>query len=356
MHFASDNAGPTHPKIMAALQRANDGYQLGYGADQSTDAAVALMRDVFEAPDAEVFFVSTGTAANSLALAATSEPWQTVFCGDTSHVHLDECAAPEFYTGGSKLSLVDAPHGRISLDALTHQMSVTEGFGVHGVQPGPVTVTQATEWGTIYSLDHLRALSDIAHAKGQPVHMDGARFANALVTLECTPAEMTWRAGIDVLSFGGTKNGCLGVEAVVFFDPDRAQAFEFYRKRGGHLMSKHRFLSAQMEAYLTDGLWLDLAAQANAAAQTLEQALAQVPMVQQAYPREANLVFATWPRWLHRAMHEIGARYSIWEGSLIGDDPNEPLLARLACDWACDASQTDQFVTRLRQFMSERAA
>ncbi|MEM8554612.1 MAG: beta-eliminating lyase-related protein [Pseudomonadota bacterium] len=355
MQFASDNAGPAHPSVMDALLRANDSYALGYGNDTETETAVAAVREVFEAPEAEVFFVTTGTAANSIALSCLAQPWQTVFCSEMAHIHLDECGAPEFFTGGSKLTLVDAPGGCIDPGTLERAMATTGASGVHGVQPGPISLTQATECGTVYGLDHLRALCDVAHSHGQAVHMDGARIANALVQLGCSAADMSWRAGVDAVSFGATKNGCLGAEAVVIFDPDRARDFEFRRKRGGHLLSKHRYLAAQMMAYLQDDLWLRLAAQANEAAANLERALAQVPEFELAHPREANMLFAHAPRWLHRDLIAAGAVYAIWEGDLQGDDPDEPLLARLVCDWNASPENTAQFMALVRNVTSKRA-
>jgi threonine aldolase len=269
MNFASDNAGPVHPAVMDALVRANEGYARGYGADAIMDRVRARIREAFEAPEAAVYLVATGTAANSLLLATLSTPWQTIFCSPMAHINTDECNAPEFYSG-AKLTLVPAPDARMTPDALRARILAEESRGIHGPQRGPVSLTQATELGTVYTLDDLRALTGVARDFGLKVHMDGARFTNALVSLDCTPAEMTWKAGVDAVSFGGTKNGLMGVEAAVIFDPALALEFEYRRKRGAHLFSKHRYLSAQMDAYLTDGLWLDLARRANAARARLE--------------------------------------------------------------------------------------
>ena len=343
MFFASDNAGPVHPRVMAALAAANDGYAAGYGADDLTARAVAQIREVFEAPEAAVHLVATGTAANALILATLAAPWQTVFCAPHAHIHEDECGAPEFFSGGAKLTLVDGPEGRMAPDALAAALQAAAGRGVHGVQPGPVSITQASERGTIYSPEDIAAIAAVAHAHGQPLHMDGARFANALVTAGCSPAEMTWRAGVDALSFGGTKNGLMGVEAAVIFDPGKARAFELRRKRGGHLFSKHRYLAAQMAAYLEDGLWLDLAARANAAAAELEAGLRATGKALILHPREANMLFVRWPRALHRRLKQAGAQYHIWEGGLDGD-PDDPLTARLVCDWSADPAATARFL------------
>jgi threonine aldolase len=224
----------------------------------------ARLREIFEAPEAAVHLVATGTAANALALACVAPPWGAIFCHREAHVAEDECGAPEFYTGGAKLVLVDGAHGRIDPDGLAAALGSATPRGVHNVQNAALTLTNATEAGTVYGPDEVAALADIAARHGMPVHLDGARFANAVAHLGCTPAELTWKAGVDALSFGGTKNGLIGVEAVILFDPARSWEFELRRKRGGHLLSKHRYLSAQMEACLADDLWRDLGAPARA--------------------------------------------------------------------------------------------
>ena len=246
MFFASDNGAAAHPNILAAVEKANSGFSPAYGNDQIMEAVTQNIREIFEAPDAAVYLVATGTAANALALACITEPWQTIFCHRVSHVEEDECGAPEFYTGGAKLTLIDGAHAKMNANSLAEAIRMTGRTGVHNVQRGALTLTQATENGTVYSLSEIKALTKLAKDAGLKSHMDGARFANALVALGCTPAEMTWKAGIDILSFGGTKNGCMGVEAVVIFDPEKAWEFELRRKRGGHLFSKHRVLAAQM--------------------------------------------------------------------------------------------------------------
>ena len=234
------------------------------------ERVTARIREVFEAPEAAVYLVATGTAANALALACLCPPWATVYCHRNAHVEEDECGAPEFYTGGAKLTLLDGEHGAHRPgEPASGRSALTANAGVHNVQKGALSLTNATEAGTVYAPGAGGRAGRHCAGHGIPVHMDGARFANAVAQLGCTPAELTWKAGVDVLSFGGTKNGCLGVEAVVLFDPARAWEFELRRKRGGHLFSKHRFLSAQMEAYLEGDLWLDLAEAANARAREL---------------------------------------------------------------------------------------
>ncbi|MFV2033509.1 MAG: low specificity L-threonine aldolase, partial [Halocynthiibacter sp.] len=208
----------------------------------------------------------------------------------------------------------------------------------------PVSVTQATEYGTLYTIDEIAAISDVAGAYNLPVHMDGARFANALVALGCTPAEMTWKAGVDAVSFGGTKNGLMGVEAVIFFDPKHAWEFELRRKRAAHLFSKHRYLSAQMTGYLKDDLWLELAGAANAAASRLERGLRTVREVSFSHVGRTNMLRPRFPHALHQRLHENGAVYHMWEGELKGDDPTEILTARLVCDWSVTNAEVDRFI------------
>ncbi len=344
MYFASDNSGPVHPQVLDALARANEGYQMAYGADMLMNDVRDKIRGLFEAPGAAVYLVATGTAANSLALATLSQPWQTIFCSPRSHIHEDECNAPEFYSG-AKLTLVPGDEKMTPL-VLRQSIAGEETRGVHGPQRGPVSITQVTERGTIYSLDELRALCSVAKDYNLPVHLDGARFTNALVALDCTPAEMTWKAGVDAVSFGGTKNGLMGVEAVVFFDESRAWEFELRRKRGAHLFSKHRYLSAQMDAYLTDDLWLTSARQANANCARLAKGL-RAAGADFLHEPQANMIFASFPRGVHKALHKAGAVYHLWGATLDGEDDEEMLACRLVCDWSISNEQIDAFLALL---------
>ncbi|MCB1363394.1 MAG: low specificity L-threonine aldolase [Rhodobacteraceae bacterium] len=346
MFFASDNSGPVHPRIMAALGDANSGFQMAYGADTLMGEVRQSLRDLFEAPGAAVYLVATGTAANALALATLANPWETVFCSPVAHIHEDECNAPEFYTGGAKLTLVGQAD-RMTPDALQAAIAAEETRGVHGPQRGPVSITQVTERGTVHSLDELRALTAVAREFSLPVHMDGARFANALVALGCSPAEMTWKAGIDAVSFGGTKNGCMGVEAVIFFDPDKSREFELRRKRAAQLFSKHRYLSAQMAGYLQDGLWLDMAGRANANCARLVAGL-RAGGAEILHSPDANMVFAALPRHVHRRLQAAGAAYHLWGGQLEGEDENEPVAARFVCDWSIPEAAIDRFLGLVR--------
>ena len=342
MFLASDNTGPAHPQVMEHVLRANSGFAMSYGADPETAEVKAQIRDIFEAPKAAVYLVATGTAANALALGCYCQPWQTVFCSPVAHIHEDECNAPEFYTGGAKLTLVPGSD-KMTAEALAQTIAVEETRGVHGPQRGPVSITQVTERGGVYSLDELAGLTEVAKSYGLPVHLDGARFANALVALGCSAAEMTWKLGVDVVSFGGTKNGCMGVEAVIFFDPEKAWEFELRRKRGAHLFSKYRFLAAQMQGYLTNGVWLESARSANERCARLSDGL-RARGVDFLYEPQANTIFARFPRRLHRKLHDAGAQYYIWSGELEGDDPDEMLDARLVCDWSITEAQIDLFL------------
>ncbi|WP_137699834.1 threonine aldolase family protein [Marimonas lutisalis] len=343
MFFASDNGGPANPEILAALTRANEGYAMGYGADAIMDEVRAQLREIFEAPLASIHLVATGTTANSLALATLTNPWETIFCSPTAHIHEDECNAPEFYTGGAKLTLAGT-EDKMTPDALRAAIEGEETRGVHGPQRGPVSITQVTERGQVHSLEELNALTAVAREYGLNTHLDGARFANALAALGCTPAEMTWKAGIDAVSFGGTKNGCMGVEAVIFFDPAHAWEFELRRKRGGHLFSKHRYLSAQMQAYLADDLWTRNATSANAACARLAAGLRDLPGVSFDFEPQANIIFLHMPRATHQRLQAAGAVYYIMAGDVTSGDPDEPLPARLVCDWSVTDATIDRFI------------
>ncbi len=340
MFFASDNGGPAHPGVMERVIAANEGHALPYGADPIMDEVREEIRTQFEAPQAEVYLVATGSAANVLALVPYTRPYQTIYCTPVAHITVDECGAPEFYTGGAKLTHV--PGGdKMAPEALRATIEGTPEGDVHSVQRGPVSLTQVTERGGVYSVAEIEALSTVAKEHDLPVHLDGARFANALAATGARPAEMSWQAGVDVLCLGGTKNGCLGVEAVVFFDPAKAWEFELRRKRGGHLFSKHRYLSAQMAGYLSGGAWIDIAAKANENARYLETGLAARGVAFD-HPVEANMIFARMPRATHARLRAAGALYGV-EGSLEG--PGDAMLpCRLVCDWSIGTDQIDAFL------------
>ena len=342
MFFTSDNASGAAPDIMAALARANEGFARSYGADDIMARVTQHVRKVFDHPEAAVHLVATGTAANSLALALYAQPWSAVFAHTDAHIAVDECGAPEFYTGGAKLVGVAGDHGKMTPETLTQALGKIGESGVHGVQRGMLSITNVTEAGTVYTPAEVATLASIAKAQGVPCHLDGARFANALVATSSTAADMTWKAGIDIVSFGGTKNGCLGVEAVVIFDPAKAWEFELRRKRGGHLFSKHRFLSAQMEAYLEGDLWLRLATQANAMGARLARGIEAIPDANLIHPAPANMLFAQWSEGTHARAEAKGAAYY----QLPAPEGREG--ARLVASWNTSEAEVDQLLEALR--------
>lgn len=344
MFFASDNSGPVHPQIMKRVMDSNTGYAMPYGNDVIMDEVRDAIRKTFEAPEAAVYLVATGTAANALALACYTQPFQTIFCAQHSHIEEDECNAPEFYTGGAKLTLIPTNDKMHPDDLAKAIASRPANSNVHMAQAGPVSITQVTEFGAVHTLEELRALTAVAKAANLPVHLDGARFANALVALGCSAAEMTWKSGVDVVSFGGTKNGCMGAEAVIFFDPKKAWEFELRRKRGAHLASKHRYLSAQMAGYLQDDLWQDMARSANAACARLTKGLTAAG-AEMIHTPEANMIFTRFPRSVHQKLHADGAKYYVLDGDVANGPADENLGARLVCDWSMSNVLIDQFLS-----------
>ncbi len=314
MNFGSDNMAGASPEMLEALARVNGGRAVPYGADDVTTRVKARLAEVFEA-DVEVFPVATGTAANALSIALMCPAWGAVWCHPESHVNTDECAAPEFYTGGAKLIAVPGAHGRFTAEALAAALEYAGYRGVHEAQPAAVSISQASESGTVYTVEEIAAIAEVCRGRDLGLHMDGARFANALVTQGCSPAEATWKAGIDILSFGATKNGALAAEAVVIFSERfRARAAEmgFRRKRAAHLFSKMRFLSAQLEAYLADELWLRNARQANAMAARLAEGLEAIPGVSLVHPVEANEIFPVLPAPLREGLRADGIEFYDW--------------------------------------------
>jgi len=311
MNFMSDNASGVAPEIMSAMAAANDGSIRGYGDDVYTQRAGGRLSEVFER-ELSVFLVATGTAANALNLAAITKPHGAIFVHEMAHVHCDECGAPEFFTHGAKLLPLAGENGKLTPGAIEKGLQDFPQGIVHHPQAQAISLSQVTECGTVYSLAEIEALSSVAKSHKLRVHMDGARFANALDSLGCTPAEMTWKAGVDVLSFGATKNGAMGVEAVILFDEALAADLPFMRKRSGQLLSKGRFLGAQMEAYLKEGLWLGMAAHANKMAALLAEGIENLPGGRLRYPVQANQVFAVLPKPAHKALMAAGAGYYPW--------------------------------------------
>jgi threonine aldolase len=352
MFFSSDNVAACAPEIFEAVAAVNHGAARPYGADDATQRLQRLVSEVFER-DAKVYLVATGTAANALALGCLCPPWATVFCHRNAHIEEDECGAPEFYTGGAKLTLVEGEHAKIDPVGLSDALRFAARAGVHNVQRGALSITQATEKGAAYTVEEVASLAAQAKARGLPVHMDGTRFANALARLNVSPADLTWRAGVDVLCLGATKNGAMAAEAVILFDETKAWEFELRRKRGGHLWSKMRYMSAQMEAYLTDGLWLRLAGHANAMADRLADGLRAIPGVEIPHPVGANMLFPRFARRGHRAAQAAGVLYYMWpfDQSLEGD-ADEKLGCRLVCSWATTEAEVDGLVAVLRDALA----
>ncbi|QQS13396.1 MAG: low specificity L-threonine aldolase [Rhodospirillales bacterium] len=340
MDFRSDNTAGAHPAILEAVARAyRSGPLSSYGADELTARVTSRLRELFEHDTLVAYPIATGTAANALALACVTPAWGVVYCHPEAHVNVDEACAPEFFAGGAKLTPVGGPAGKVDRDALAAALANDTRGVVHHPQPAALSITQATECGASYTPDEVRALSDISRTRGLKLHMDGARFGNALAHVGCGAADVTWKAGVDVLSFGATKNGALAAEAVVFFDPKDAREFEFRRKRGGHLFAKMRLLSAQLDAYLDGGLWLENARHANAMAARLAAGLARSNGARPLYPREANELFTTLPDAAVARLEAAGAKFHPWPG----DRPGEKAY-RLVTSFETDAADVDRFV------------
>ena len=309
--FRSDNVAGVAPELLAALAAAAQGSESSYGEDAITKRLETRLADLFE-HEVSFFSVATGSAANALALANVVPGWGSILCHREAHIATDECGAPEFFSSGAKLTLLDGAHGKIIAGTLAAQLG-RDSRGVHHVQPMAVSISQSTEAGTCYKPDELAEIGEICRMHGLTFHMDGARFANAQASLGCSPAEGTWKAGVNAMSFGLTKNGAMAAEAVIFFDAAQAEDFAFRRKRGGHLFSKMRFASAQFEAQLSEGLWLKLARHANAMAQQIAFGLAEVPSVRLLHPVDANELFVLMPSAAIAKLEEAGFRFYRWE-------------------------------------------
>ena len=337
MNFASDNHYGASPEILAALAAIGQAPTSAYGADPLTARVTQRLSAIFER-EVAVFPVINGTSANALALATLVPPHGAVLCHAEAHIAVDECGAPEFFTHGAKLVPIEGEGAKLAPATIRAALKHFQKGFVHHAQPAAISLTQSTELGTVYSTDELQAIAALARDEGLKLHIDGARFANALVSLGCTPAEATWKSGVDVLSFGATKNGALAAEAVILFDPKEARDFAYRRKKSGHLLSKMRFVSAQLDAYLADALWLDNARRANALAQRLAQGLAQARDIEIAHPVSANAVFARMPAVLAQKMRAAGAVFYDW-----GAPADTRVLARLMLSFATP----DEDVARL---------
>lgn len=349
MNFTSDNIVGASPVILDAIVAANGGAMPSYGNDAIMKRVEAQFNAIFET-DCVVQLVTTGTAANALAISAMVPPFGALMCHRESHAIDDECGAPEFFSAGAKLVGIAGVGAKLSAAAIRAHLADEPGGTNHPPFRG-VSLSQATECGMVHTLAEITEVTAAAHEAGMAVHMDGARFANALLSLGCTPAEMTWKAGVDVLSFGGTKNGCLMAEAVVFFNRDLARDFQFRRKRSGQTVSKGRLLSAQFEAYFKDDHWLTLARHANAMAARLSQGIANVAGVRLAWPTEANEVFAIMPVELAARLRAGGAAFYEWTDVSIACDncPVEgEIVARMVASFATTAAEVDGLVALAR--------
>ncbi|MDC1071840.1 low specificity L-threonine aldolase [Gammaproteobacteria bacterium] len=332
-NFMSDNVSGACPEVMDALIQANEDNSPSYGDDPWTKELTVRLQEIFETP-VTVFPLTTGTAANALALSTLTPVFGKIYCHELAHINTDECGAPEMFTGGAKIIDIPGENGRISAESL--ERTIYGAGNVHHAQPATVSITQACESGTVYSLDEIRSITSVAHAHSLHMHMDGARFANAIATLGVTPAQMTWQAGIDVLSFGGTKNGCLAAEAVVFFKPELVGDFPFLQKRAGQLVSKSRFISSQFTGYLSNDVWLRNARHANAMAQRLSKGMARLPGLELAYPTESNEVFVKIPTDLIERL---------WAQHLsINDEELDGKAVRFVTAWNTTESQVDDLL------------
>jgi threonine aldolase len=337
-NFSSDHIAPACDAVMAAVNAANSGLAASYGGDELTARLHAIAAALFERPVA-IFPVNTGTAANALALSQLVPPFGSIYCYEAAHIVTDECGAPGFFTGGAQLIGLPASDGKIVPRQLAKALAFAEELGIHTAKPGAVSLTQATEWGTVYALEEVSAITALAKQHALAVHMDGARFANALVHLGCSPAEATWKRGIDVLSLGATKNGALGADAVLFFDPAQASDFERRRKRAGHLMSKLRFLSAQLVAYLEGGLWLGNARHANLMAARLAQGLRTIAGAKILHPVQANELFVVLPERIVAALENQEFKFYRWPyGS------ESAATIRLVTSYATLPADVDEFI------------
>lgn len=346
MKFGSDNATGASDAVMAALQQANTGTTAGYGADDWCKRAEQRIADTFEC-EVKAYFVPTGTAANTLALACLVKPWQSILCHAESHIINDESTAPEFITGGARMIPLAAGHGKLEPGDLQRYFATAGTLVPHNSMAGALSITQSSELGLVYTPDEVAALTHTAQEHDVRIHMDGARFANAVAAIGCPPAELSWQAGVDVLCLGATKCGALAAEAVVFFNHSLAEDFEHRRKRTGHLLSKGRLFGAQFEGWLTDGHWLELAQHANAMASLLAANLQDLPGVRMAWPTQANELFVVLPRPMQAALAAAGAVFYEWPATAMADHDTlaeEEVLVRLVTSFQTHPDEITAFI------------
>ena len=347
MNFASDNVYGVHPRILAALNKVNAGTAPSYGSDDLSKRTEERLSEIFER-EVRAFLVTTGTAANGLALSALAPPFGAVLCHDEAHVAVDECGSPEMFTGGAKVIGLHGPKGKITPALIEKTL---KGFirGEHDPKPAAVSITNASELGTTYKPDEIRAISALIKPRGMKLHVDGARFANAVAGTGVSPAEITWKSGVDVMSFGATKNGAMMLEAVVFFDLKLAEDFIYRRMRGGQLASKSRYLGAQMLAYLDNDLWLENARTANGHARKLADGLRKLNQVRLAFPVEANEIFIVMPASLDRKLRAAGAQYFEWmPDSLDGGLGEDEVFVRFVLSYATPTGDIDRLLATMK--------
>lgn len=337
LDFGSENTSPVHPAFIEAVSKANVGYATNFEAERWTEQALNSLQSFFEHESLTAFTVTTGTAANAIALGAMVPPYGTILCHWDAHIQTDECGAPEMFSFGARQIPLSGAHGRMSASALEKHLSQARLGVVHALQPSVLSLTNLTEAGTAYTPDAIRELTSIARRWGLGVHMDGARFANAAASVGCAPADLTWRAGVDVITLGTTKSGSLGVETIVSFNEKYDTALAFLRKRSGHLAPKTRFLAAQLHAYLDDQLWLKNAQHANAMATLLARGLAAVEGVSLVHPVEGNEVFVEMPASVVKRLCDAGCYFQQ------GWRP-EPAHHRFVCSWATRQEEVDAVV------------
>ena len=325
-------------RLWTLLWTANSGIATSYGDDEWSSRLQTKLSEIFET-DVEVFLAVSGTASNALALSALAPVFGKIYCHELSHINTDECGAPELFTGGAKLIPMRSSHGRIKANELAE--TIRGSGNVHVTQPSVVSITQSCETGTVYQLDEIKAISKIARKHKMSVHMDGARFANAVASLDVSPAEMTWKSGVDVLTLGGTKNGCLAAEAIIFFKPDMVGNFPYLHKRSGQLLSKMRFISSQLEAYVTDDLWIRNAQHSNSMAKILSEGLNAFSNIELAYPTQSNEVFVHLPRELIDYLNNAG--YDINEEELDGK------AVRFVTAWNSELKDVDRLLEVIKQ-------
>lgn len=344
MIFASDNWAGAHPKVTASMAAHSAGFATAYGASDLDKKVAEKFNDIFER-EVAVFYVGTGTAANALSLTLANKPGGVAFCHSDAHATEDECGAPEYFTGGARLARVGGKLGRIDPNKLAATIARYPAAFLHHGRPMAVTITQSTEIGTVYSIDDIATISAICRREGLPLHMDGARFANGLVALGVTPAEMTWKSGVDILSFGGTKNGCWCAEAIVLFDKEKATEMAFIHKRAAQLFSKSRFVSAQFAAYFEDGLWLETARHSNALGARLAGHIraSRSNRIRLAWEPQANEVFAIVPSAEQKRLAKKGVIFAEWNTphDFDGEMAEDETICRFVTSFATTADDVD---------------